>query len=157
MKTFKRISAFFLIAVMLISCCGCSQKNESVNIDIDALANELLVKAEFEDELSSVDDSIIKMLYNVDDFVNAQLYISSGATAEEIAVFEFDGAEAASEGLKKAEERIAEQRDDFESYVPKEIKKLDSAVVKQAGKYVIVCVSNGGAAEDIISGYLKSK
>lgn len=154
MKTIKKTFIFLLIFTMITMLFGCSEKKDTTDIDISYLSNELLEKAEFEDELNSVDNIMIQKLYNINDFVNAQVYISSGATSEEIAIFEFDSKEMAAEGLKKALDRIEEQKADFESYIPKEIQKLDRAVVKQSGKYVIVCVSNSDEAEKIITQYI---
>lgn len=146
-----------LSLIMMAAMSGCSGKEEITVLDISSLTSELLEQAEFEDELSPVDDEVIKKLYDIEDYVNASVYLSSGATAEEIAVFEFDGRDTAAAGLKKAQERVEEQRTDFESYIPKEIPKLDRAVVKQEGNYVIVCVSNSGKAEEIITKWISGQ
>lgn len=154
MKTLKRIFLVLLSILTVTTLFGCSAPNNAINIDIDALSTELLKKAEFEDELNIIDDNMVKKLYNVDNYVKASVYLGSGATAEEIAVFEFDSEKTAADGLEKAKIRIEEQKSGFESYIPKEIPKLDNAVVKQSGKYVIVCVSNGNMAEKIIAQYI---
>ena len=157
MKTFKKTLSIALSIIMSAMLFGCSSQEDTVCIDIDALSGELLEKAEFEDELSPIDDTMIKKLYNIEDYVKAKVYISSGATAEEIAVFEFDGTQAAKAGLDNAEIRIQERRIDFESYIPKEVKKLDNAIANRFGKYVIVCVSNGNKAEKIITQYISEQ
>lgn len=153
MKTLKKILLVMLSITMFTALFGCSAQNDTMDIDIDKLSSELLENAEFEDELTALDDNTVKKLYNIDDYVKASVYISSGATAEEIAVFEFDSKDSAEDGLEKAQVRITEQKADFESYIPKEIQKLDNAVVEQAGKYLIVCISNGNKAESIITKY----
>lgn len=157
MKTIKKILLFLLSLTIITTLFGCSAQKDTTDIDIGYLSNKLIEKAEFEDELNAVDDTTIKKLYNIDDYVKASVYLSSGATAEEIAVFEFDSKDTAADGLKKAQARIEEQKTDFESYIPKEIPKLDSAVVKQSGKYVIVCVSNSNTAEKIITQYISGQ
>lgn len=157
MKTKRKILIFLLNIIMITTLFGCSSQNGTADIDIGNLSSELLEKAEFEDDLNAVDDNTVKKLYKIDDYVKASVYLGSGATAEEIAVFEFDSKEIAEDGLKKAQARIEEQKTDFESYIPKEIPKLDSAVVKQSGKYVIVCVSNSSKAETIITQYISEQ
>ncbi|MGN1080988.1 MAG: DUF4358 domain-containing protein [Acutalibacteraceae bacterium] len=157
METIKKALLFVLSITIIATLFGCSAQNDTTDIDIGYLSNELLEKAEFEDELNAIDDTTIKKLYNIDDYVKASVYLSSGATAEEIAVFEFDSKDTAADGLKKAQVRIEEQKTDFESYIPKEIPKLDRAVVKQSGKYVIVCVSNSNTAEKIITQYISGQ
>lgn len=154
MKTLKKTLIIILSITMLTMLFGCSAQNKTADIDIIKLCSELLDKAEFEDELSAVDEKTVKKLYNINDYVKAEVYISSGATAEEIALFEFENEKAAADGIEKAQSRIDEQKVDFESYIPKEILKLDNVVIKQSGKYVIVCVSNGSKAEKIITQYI---
>ena len=112
-------------------------------------------KVKFDDELVLSDSETAARLYGTKNAVDCRLYIGSGATAEEIAVFEFGSVSDAEEGLKAAEARISEQKKSYESYAPDEIKRLDNSVVKCAGKYVAVCVTNDKAAEKIISEYLK--
>lgn len=153
MKTMIKITTILLVAMVTIMTFGCG-KEEVADIDIDRLCSELLEQAEFEDELSQVDDEVIKMLYGINDYAQAQVYISSGATAEEIAVFEFSDTNTATNGFQMAQNRLEEQKEDFESYIPKEIRKLDRAVVLKVGKYVVVCVSNGDTAEKIITQFL---
>lgn len=153
MRMLKRKAVFSIMFTMCALLMGCSKKVDTV--DIAALSNTLLENVVFEDELNVTDDTMIKKLYNIDDYEKAQVYISSGATSEEIAVFEFSSQKTAEEGFKKAQDRIASQKADFESYIPKEVKKLNDAVVKQFGQYVVVCVSNGDEAEKIITQQLR--
>lgn len=151
MKLTKKIITLMLCLVMAAALIGCSSKEEAKEIDIDALASELLEKVEFDDDLNEIDDILVKRLYNIESYVKASVYVSSGATAEEIAVFEFESEAAAAEGLEKAQARVEQQREDYESYIPEEVQRLDNAVVKQSGRYVIVCVSSGDEAKNIIA------
>ncbi len=151
MKRTKRLIAFILCLVSIAALMGCSAKEETTEIDIDTLVSELLEKVEFEDELNEIDDTLVKRLYNIESYVKAAVYVSSGATAEEIAVFEFDSEAAAANGLEMAQARIERQKADYEAYIPQEVQRLDNAVVKQSGRYVIVCVSSGDEAKNIIA------
>lgn len=154
MKMLRKKFTFLLMIAMITMLSGCAGKQEAIEVDISNLCNELLQKADFEDKLAPVDDAVIQRLYGVEDYVKALVYISSGATAEEIALFEFAGNETAEEGLSNALARIEEQKFNFESYIPKEVKKLDDAFVKQYGNYVIVCISNSDEAEKVITQYV---
>lgn len=92
------------------------------------------------------------MLYGIDAAVQSSVYISSGATAEEIAVFEFETEEDCKEAVSLAEQRIEDQKEAFASYVPKEVKRLDGAVVKQYGRFLAVCVCDDGRkAEELFA------
>lgn len=138
-----------LILVLLLFT-GCSSKN----INIEQLSNELIDNLNFEDELIKIDDNTIKKIYNIDNFINSYVYISSGATAEEIAIFEFANENEAKENIPNVEERITIQKDSFASYIPKEVKKLDNAIVKQYSKYLIVCITDDDSAQNIIKKYI---
>ena len=149
----KKIFTLIFTFLFAAGIAGCG-KNDTISIDIDALSKELMEKVKFDDELVLSDSETAARLYGIESAVKSKLYIGSGATAEEIAVFEFGSVSDAEEGLKAAEARISEQKKSYESYAPDEIKRLDNSVVKCAAKYVAVCVTNDKAAEKIISEYL---
>ena len=153
----KKLFAFLLVIAATAVMSGCGAQNDRIEIDISDLSRELLQKAEFEDELNPIGEATTQKLYDIDTYVAAEVYLSSGAPAEEIAVFEFDSTEDAAAGLKKAQVRIEEQKANYESYIPKEIPKLDHAIVKQLGQYVVVCVSNGDEAENILTQYINQQ
>lgn len=102
--------------------------------------------------LTLADEDMAGMLYGIDAAVQSSVYISSGATAEEIAVFEFETEEDCKEAVSLAEQRIEDQKEAFASYVPKEVKRLDGAVVKQYGRFLAVCVCDDGRkAEELLA------
>ena len=141
-----------MLSVFLLS--GCAGRQDDIEIDVHGLSSELLSQIAFVDELNAVGESVINRIYGIEDYVQAEVYIGSGATAEEIAVFEFADTESAADGLQLALERIEDQKADYEAYIPEEVKKLDRAVVKRYGRYVVVCVSDSEMAEEIITQYI---
>ena len=117
--------------------------------DAGEIGKKLAEALAFEDELTLADEDMAGMLYTA---VQSSVYISSGATAEEIAVFEFETEEDCKEAVSLAEQRIEDQKEAFASYVPKEVKRLDGAVVKQYGRFLAVCVCDDGRkAEDLLA------
>ena len=153
----KRILVFCLFsAVIAVGLIGCGKSDSVSTIDITELGHILTENIEFEDELNIIDDSTAVKLYNIDDFTKSQVYVSSGATSEEIGIFEFDSVEKAKHGFDMAKSRIEEQKSAFELYVPQEVMRLEDAIVKRWGRYVITCVCDDSvAAERIIARYLK--
>lgn len=149
----KRTIFLFTLLTSLFFAAGCGRK--TVSLDAKALAEDLFQDITYEDELTLADDATAKKLYDIEQFVSAYVYISTGATSEEIAVFEFETEEEAKEAYAKADQRIADQKEDFTAYDPEEVKKLNNAVVKQEGTYLAVCVSGSSEAENIISDYFK--
>lgn len=144
------ITVIVLTFAILMTACGKAEKN----IDVEALAKQLHQEVTFSDELSAIDGEMAQLLYNIDDAVKQSVYLSSGATAEEIAVFELKSDEAAKNAKEKAEDRIKEQIESFRTYVPAEVARLENAIVEVTGRYVIVCVSDGDAAKKIIDSYI---
>lgn len=142
-----------LIAIMVLTMSACGKKE--INIDVDELSQKLVDEVDFEDELTQVDDMAVENLYGIDNAVNQMVYVSSGATAEEVAIFEFENADDTKTGKTAALKRIEDQKDSFEFYIPEEVKRLDNAYVTEVGNYVIVCVAEGDDAETIIDEYIK--
>lgn len=127
--------------------------NQGDGADLGAVAEELLKNAGFVDELNQADAATVEKLYGISGAKEAVVYISSGATAEEIALFSFETEKEAEQAEELAKARIDEQKESFESYVPEEVKKLDNAVIRRLGSRLAVCVADGDAAEEILSKY----
>ena len=153
MKKMKKFLALVLImaAAAALAACG---GNGGSQMDAQALANELMDKVGFVDELNLISHEMVSKLYGIANAQEAYVYMGSGATAEEVAVFKFADEQSAKDGLAKAQQRIASQKDSFANYIPEEVARLDNAVIKQSGEYLAVCVSEGSAASDIISQYM---
>lgn len=149
-----------LLSLMTAVCffSGCQGKKD-ITIDVSALADDLKAAVSFEDELAAPNDTaFLKVYKDIDeaDIAAKKVYVSSGATAEEIAVFEAKDEDAAGRIKVAVDQRIADQRAAFEDYNPKEQDKLSDPVLVTAGKYVILCVSDDNAtAKKCIDGYTK--
>lgn len=130
---------------------GCEKKQ--VSIDIDQLIKELETKLPLSDELSPIKENVIYHLYALDskDVEEIQVWISSGATAEEIAVIKTNDITSVKEAVEK---RVELKRKDFEGYLPKELEKLKDPVIITKGNYVILCItSDPDLARNIINHY----
>ena len=97
---------------------------------------------------------LIQMAYNLTDMIWIGR-VGSGAVADELALFEFESKEDAEAAVEQAQARVTAQSESFADYIPEEVKKLDSAIVKTYGRYLVVCVSGGTEAGEIISEYFK--
>ena len=131
---------------------ACSQQTTDINLD--GLLEDMLQNIEFQDELVELDAGGIDRLYSLEEGVSGRVFIGSGATAEEIAVFEAGSKQTARQMREYALAHIDEQKQSFAGYLPKELKKLDEAIVLQCGKYVVVCVTDDADASKIIEAHL---
>lgn len=72
-----------------------------------------------------------------------------------MAIFELKDENDADKALDAVKQRIEIQKQDFKTYNPKELLKLEHSIVKKAGRYVITCISDDDKADEIIKGYVK--
>lgn len=136
----KKLALFCLAGILLLALAGCG--NSDVTIDVQKLADGLKSGVTFKDDLAAMPDSVFETYYEVEDgdIVQKAVYAGGGGTAEEIAVFEAKDEDAAGRLKEAAEQRIADQKENFENYVPGELTKLNNPVLEVKGKYVILCV-----------------
>ena len=78
----------------------------------------------------------------VDDSVSVIALTGSSAKADEVALFEAKDETAAGEIVNLLKNHIEKQKNDYASYAPNEVPKLDNAVLLQNGKYVALCITS---------------
>lgn len=137
----KKVLTYIMAVIMVVTITGCAKEEKAV--DAAALGEALLNNITYTDEMAAIDLETAEMVYYFGEasVTNAYIYESSGATAEEIAVFQCAD-EASADIMEKAvAERVEEQKESFENYVPEELVKLDAAVIARSGNVVILSVS----------------
>ena len=155
-----------LVLAMLLVCTACggnpSEQPETVTVQeaavdmpqsAQAWVSLLHEKLPFDDQMSETDRAAaIYGILDEDGYTgDAAMLISTMATPEEIAVFQADTVYSAQALCELAQARLAQQKASYASYAPQEVPKLESAVVKVCGEYVIVCVcADNTLAEQII-------
>ena len=156
--------------VIMILCLMCSfvacggdttgEENSSSALQSAAasdVAQYLKENTQFEDAMDSLDVDIAVSLFNLTEnevlLEDSTVICSTGATAEEIAVFTAcDG--AVEQVVAACESRVEAQKIGFENYVPKELEKLEDAVIRKEGNKVIFVVCNYAQnAEKLIKNY----
>lgn len=60
--------------------------------------------------------------------------------------FETKDADAAAALVKKLETRNADRIENYSSYIPAEVPKLENAVILSGGRYVVLCVAEDASA-----------
>jgi len=149
-KTLAGLMAIITLISVLVACGGGSDKDFAM--DGAAVAKALLDGIKFDDTLAEVPPAAATAVYGVDAGVTVVSYMGSGATAEQIAVFEAADKAAADALTEKMEAYIARQIESYKGYVPTEVPRLEKAIIKAKGKYVILCVTaDTDTANSIIS------
>ena len=127
----KRIAAALLALCLVLPLAACGQGGE-LELNIDELGEELYSVGTFGEELYALDESVAQGLYGTDADTRCWVRAGTGATAEELAVFETKDADAAAALVQKLEARNAD--------------RIESAVILSGGRYVVLCVAKDASA-----------
>ena len=159
MKKSRKIIAIVCVMIagmILMAGCGGEEKDggDKAKIDAGALAAKLVADVAFEDQLTKADDDTALMLYglNADQVVSSVVYVGTGATAEEVAVFEGTDEDSAKAIKELADSRVKSQLEDYKDYKPEEVPKLENAILETKGNYVILCVSGDNETANAVIG-----
>ena len=159
----ERIMASALAFVLLLGVYGCKDGttagSKKIVVDSNALAEKIVKDGSFDDELNQLEDSQFGTIYEEVDaslVTKSCVYIGSGATAEQVVVVEAKDAESAKKVKDQLKEKLEEDRKENEGYLPKEIAKIDQAVLEVKGEYAILVVSKDSKqAEQVIDSECK--
>ena len=154
------IAILLIVSLVLLAACG-NEEASGEPLDVAACSQELLAAGVFTDELTQVETEVAIEYYGITqaDVKDAHVYLSTGATAEELAIFTAKDTETAKNIAAGVQQRISNQKTAFEQYLPAEITKLDAAYVlevSQGGEeYMILCIAdNIDEAKTIIAKYI---
>lgn len=138
----KKISILLTLIMIVLVAAGCSS-SQSVTLDVQQTADKLAQEVSFQDQLTSLDQDAALKLYDLtaDDVQAVALYVGTGATAEEISVWQGKDANAAKNIQNAVNTRIENQKESFVDYNPEEMPKLENPVVVAKGNYVVLCLS----------------
>ena len=135
--------------VLLLTACGGSGPEATPTEIGDALVDGV----DFSETLIPLEMAAAASLYGIDpeNVTEAVAYVSSGATAEEISVWQADGKKAAEVVATQVEKRIADQTAAYATYRPEEVPKLEKYILKTDGDIVVLCVADDVAnAEKVL-------
>lgn len=127
------------------------------DFDVKTVAADIKNEGKFKDQLAEIDPNIaINRIYQLD---SAKLeayafYTNTGATAEEIAVIKVNDDSYLKNIENAFNKRVDDQKEACRNYLPDEMTKLDKAVIKTSGSYIIFVVSEDSEkANEIIGRY----
>ena len=162
----KLLLVFALIMAMTLVACGGKtedasdtsdkgdNKKQEKECDAAALVNELKSSIKYESELEMVEAGEISNYVDLEDGVEATLYLSNGTTAEEIGVFVCKDKATADKMLENVKSYLSDQSESFKNYIPKESDRIEGGVVEIKNNAVIMCISgDSNKAKEIINKY----
>ncbi len=139
----KKIFSFLIAFALIFSFAGCAD-NKAKFYEANAVADALNANLEFGEELEKSTADIAYSIYGIDSALctDAAFYSGSGATADEIAVFNCVDENAVNSVADAVEARLDYLHEGYSSYGPQEVPKIESAAVITEGNTVILCICN---------------
>ena len=141
------------ISIVMVFCFfGCvNSQTETKIYDADITADTLNSKLQFGEPLEKSTADALFSIYGIDSSLcsKAAFYAGSGATADEIAVFNCINSDAAKTVKESVTARLDYLRDGYSSYGPDQIPKIDSAAVIIEGNSIIMCICDN--PQDVLS------
>jgi len=157
----KRVVPILLVlSFCLLALAGCGGKSAGAKtLDLEAFADEVAQSVEYDDELIALTQNNVAHYYKLPESgVNAWkiLVSATSGTTNELAVFECADAKALGDVKAAVEKRLETQRANYENYIPAEIARIDDALIKTSGNYLLFSVSDhNDAVEKLFDAALK--
>jgi len=136
----KKLLSGVLAAALCLSLAACGGGKAGFSPDD---AQTLLSSSAFSETLESIDQSTACLLYGIDEdtVTGSAVYGSTGATAEELAIFTLKDEESAKAAATALGYRVEDRADELADYLPNELPKLDKAVIETRGSSVLLVVA----------------
>lgn len=149
LQTFFTLTMATIIILSMLS--GCKQQNTTVNAN--EIVEKLLTQISFSTELKKVEKNAELYFPDLPEGSLVELYTGNGYFADEVALITLSDESFADDAMKIIETHLSELKNQFLNYVPKEVGKIENAVVSQKGKYIFICITNDyNKASSILSG-----
>lgn len=150
MNTRTRIMTGLCAAALTLGLTACGGKKET-SIDVAQLSKDLQATIST-GSLGEVSEDIIASTYflDMDKIEEASAALNSGASACEVAVVKCSDSSYVSEAEELFETYVDNRSTLFASYNAPEVEKLDAALIKSSGNYVVLCVTDDTDAAEAV-------
>lgn len=144
----KKFLTAITVLTMAVSMCACTA---SAEVDVTALADSLN-ETITSDTLGELNEKMLATTYFVEDsqITAAKVYVSSAATACEVAVFQCTDEDTAKAVETLMEKRVENQSALYASYNADEAARLEDALIEQSDVYVVFYVGDDNAAAEAL-------
>lgn len=150
----KNISALFIAILCIFALTGCKGKEaKEVSVDPAQLVSDLgaTVTSSTLSDVSTEVRTDTYMTLDAAQIENITAALNSGTGACEIAVITCKDVSYTAEAEKQLKSYLDNRAELFAGYAPEEVPKLEDALIKSAGNYVVLCVTDDtSAAENVL-------
>lgn len=151
----KRACAALCALLLLLAAPACGGKTAQAPFDPEVAPRMLLDSGAFSESLAPIGQDVACSLYGIDGpaVSAAAVYGSTGATAEELAVFVFGDEEGAKAAFAALQGRVEDRTEEMRDYLPGERPKLEGAVVERRETSVLLVIAaDYGPVRDFLQG-----
>lgn len=150
MKHGMRRALALALALLLASALSACGEKTAKEFDPETTPKALMDAGAFSEELEELEEVILLRLYELDESKVAASagFASTGLTAEEVAVFEMTDEQAAKDAEALLQTHLEYQKESNVDYRPKEMPKLEKAVVERRGRTLLFLVAADYAAAE---------
>ena len=142
----KKILSLALACLLMLSCfAGCAQNTAEINAD--AVLQHLLADIQFDTDLTDTGDHASIYFAGLPAGATVRLYISStGYFPDEVAMITLASEQDANAAKTAIDSHLEQIHNQFHSYIPEELPKIEAAVTWQSGKYIFVVIAPDASA-----------
>lgn len=141
MKRFTRLTALLLVLCSVFSLIACQGQEEASPVNADALFQVLLEQVKFDTELADAGADAAMYFSELPEGAQVKMYVGSGYYADKLVQITVKTEADRAAARKSVDTHLEELRNQFQSYIPEEVSKIDKAVIWEQGVNVILCVT----------------
>lgn len=146
----KSLAAILTVVIILAAFAGCGGKDTGTSVEplVNDVASAVVEATAFKDSLSQLEGDAVFNIYNLEEsqLEDKAVYVGTGATAEEVAVFKAKTADDVEKIKAAIQERLEDQTFNFQNYVPGEMTKIENPLIATNGNYVMLVLADDSAA-----------
>ena len=140
----KRILSLILFSILALSLTACGGSNTSdKNPAVADISSAILSSITVGETVALTDNTLPKQYLDLDVSLVAEYAVtvaSSGALADEIAVFKANNKDDVSKIKEALESRLTLVEEKFVDYIPTEMPKIENALILENGNYILLAI-----------------
>lgn len=144
-KMIRSLGALLLVLCSVISLAACggggTHTTESP-VNAQDLVETLLQKVQFDTELSDAGSNATVFFPELPEYALVTMYSGSGYYADELTWITVAQQSDMEQARKSVDKHLEQVLDQFRSYLPDEMDKIENAVIWQEGVHLILCITN---------------
>lgn len=139
----KRILSLILVSILALSLTACGGNTSDKNPAVADISSAILSSITVGETVALTDNTLPKQYLDLDVSLVAEYAVnvaSSGALADEIAIFKANNKDDVSKIKEALESRLSLVEEKFVDYIPTEMPKIENALILENGNYILLAI-----------------